>query len=277
MVTTLQIKPSELLQPYISCYAMRVFNTGDVAMPRPMYATQESYLSFFLRERLCTITDDEGEKLRIASNSICNLFTHSQGIAWWKGDYKVLCVQFAANGLSAIFGIPQGILIDKILSAEDILGKDNELLTEQLAYCNDIFQMGIILNKYFEGKLAAHKSHYYTGTIAIVANTILKANGFVSFDRLAYKSNMSVRTFERRFSEEVGMPAKLYARIARFFVAVEKKMLTPEKNWTDITYEYGYFDQAHFIRECKEFSSKTPKELFKYTPPPKESTISLEV
>ena len=45
-------------------------------------------------------------------------------------------------------------------------------------------------------------------------------------------------------------------------------MLHPDKTWTDITYENGYFDQAHFIREVKAFSSKTPEELFKETPPP---------
>lgn len=51
------------------------------------------------------------------------------------------------------------------------------------------------------------------------------------------------------------------------------KMMNPYKSWTDITYENGYFDQAHFIKEVKTFSSKTPDELFKYTPPPTENFI----
>ena len=50
-------------------------------------------------------------------------------------------------------------------------------------------------------------------------------------------------------------------------------MLHPEKSWTDITYEGGYYDQAHFIKETKTLSSKTPDELFKYTPPPVENFI----
>ena len=63
---------------------------------------------------------------------------------------------------------------------------------------------------------------------------------------------------------------KLYARITRFFNAVENKMMNPAKKWTDIVYEGGFFDQAHFIKEVKTFSSKTPEEFFTLSPPPKE-------
>jgi len=89
-------------------------------------------------------------------------------------------------------------------------------------------------------------------------------------DKLASVANMSFRNFERRFSEEVGIYPKLYARITRFFNAVENKMMNPAKKWTDIVYEGGFFDQAHFIKEVKTFSSKTPVELFALSPPPKE-------
>lgn len=102
---------------------------------------------------------------------------------------------------------------------------------------------------------------------------ILQNKGIVSLDKLAHFANMSFRNFERRFIEEVGMSPKLYARIIRFYNAVENKMRHPEKSWTEITYEGGYFDQAHFIKEVKTFSAKTPDELFKYTPPPVEKFI----
>lgn len=60
---------------------------------------------------------------------------------------------------------------------------------------------------------------------------------------------MSARNFEGRFIDEVGMPAKLYARITRFYNAIENKILHPDKQCAAITYENGYFDQAHFKRK----------------------------
>ena len=34
-------------------------------------------------------------------------------------------------------------------------------------------------------------------------------------------------------------------------------------NWKDITYQGGYFDQMHFIKEFKRFCGKTPTAYLK--------------
>jgi AraC-like DNA-binding protein len=38
-------------------------------------------------------------------------------------------------------------------------------------------------------------------------------------------------------------------------------MFDPETNLTDLAYEFGYTDQAHFIRDFKEFARKPPGEF----------------
>src|SRR4051794_4652650 len=173
MVTTLQIKPAPLLQPYINCYALRCFNTNGYAMPRPMYAVEESYLTFFLKEKYCYHVDACLKRHDNVTNSLCSLFTQTQGCTWYNGEYAILCVQFAANGVVAIFGIPQYILINTFLSSEDILGKDNSLLTEQLAELNNNLEaMGKLLDAYFIKKLLSQKHTPYTHIIAHLANII---------------------------------------------------------------------------------------------------------
>lgn len=273
MVHTTQIKPSPLLQPFIHCYALRKFNTGQITMPQPMHAMNECYMTFFLKDKY-NIVKDESEKVQYRmSSALCSLFTASQGCAYFKGDYSLLSVQFKSNGFFAIFGIPQRILINSILPVEDILGKDTPLITEQLESSNDISEMSRYLNAYFVKKLFSQKHKHYTNVIARISHSIFKNKGLVSIDSLAYDANMSLRNFERRFIDEVGMSPKLYTRITRFFLALENKMMHPQKNWTAITHESGYFDQAHFIKECKEFSSRAPEELFQFTPPPTEKFI----
>lgn len=271
MVSTSIIKPCEVLQPYISLYALRSFNTGNFTMPKPYHAIKESYLTFFLKEnKTCLLTDDAGKEISSFSNAFCNISTHSNGCTWYKGDYALLSLQFTANGISSIFGIPQSQLVNSLIRAEDILGNDNELLTEQLSSCITISQMGELLNTYFTKKLLQQKNNHYHNIITHVSNIISQRNGLVSIDAMAYQFNVSTRTLERRFIDHVGMPVKLYARVARFHHAVDDKMLNPGKSWTKITYDNGYYDQSHFIKDCKEFSSKSPEELFKYTPVPKE-------
>ena len=274
MVSTFEIKPAPVLRSYINCYALRCFNTNGLALPRPMYAVEESYLTFFLKEKNFWHVDAFFKRREIATNSLCSLFTQTQGCTWYNGDYSILCVQFAANGISAIFGIPQRILTNSILPAGDLLGKHNQFITEQLSEMNNnIEAMGKLLNDYFTKRLLMQKHEYYTNMIAHIANIIFRSKEMVSIGDLGKLCNMNLRTLERRFSEEVGMPPKLYMRIVRFQSALQNKMLHPEKNWTDICYESSYFDQAHFIKECREFSSMAPEELFKSTPPPKEKII----
>jgi AraC-like DNA-binding protein len=269
MVATFQIRPAPVLQSFISCYALRKFNTGSATLVKPMHAIQEFYLTFNLKEKFCAHIDTQGN-VHTMRGAIVSMLTEFQGSGFYKGDCEVFCVQFKNNGFFSIFGVPQRMMIDKVCEAEDILGNDFRILTEQLESCKDLLSMASHMNNYLIQVLLKRKHKAYTSTIANVSDIIFRNKGMVLMDDLAAHANMSFRNFERRFSEEVGVGPKLYARITRFFNAVENKMMNPHKKWTDIVYEGGFFDQAHFIKEVKTFSSRTPDELFTFSPPPKE-------
>ena len=74
---------------------------------------------------------------------------------------------------------------------------------------------------------------------------------------------VSVRNFERKCKERLGMPAKMYARISRFHKAYKMLERGPLISWTDLTYEAGYYDQSHFIKDFKEFARLTPTLVHK--------------
>lgn len=274
MVSTIQIKPALQLQPYISCYALRWFNTMSMEMPKPIHAVHETYLTLFLKGGICELRSDEKQSANRIQSSLVNLLTTSQGCTYWKGEFVLFCVQFKTNGLFAIFGIPQHKLVNSILPADDLLGNCSSEITERLAECKNIAEMGWHMDNLLIKKLQVQKHTNYTTIISATATTILRTKGNVSPENLAFNANMSLRNFERKFTYEVGMSPKLYARITRFYLALEEKMLYPQKRWYDIAYQFGYFDQAHFIKEVKEFSSKAPQELFKDTTPATETFIA---
>src|SRR6185437_1069755 len=91
------------------------------------------------------------------SNSFCTLLTHTKGYTSYKGNFKIFCIQFKSNGLFAIFGIPQKELINSILRLEDILGNDNNLLTEQLEGSADIIEMAKLMNSFLTSRLLCKK------------------------------------------------------------------------------------------------------------------------
>jgi AraC-like DNA-binding protein len=265
MVTTLQIKPNEFLQPFVTCYALREFNAGTEGLLKPMFAVHESYMTFFLKSSYCKICDVEGVPNGTVSHALVSLFTQSHGGTLYHGDH---------NGVSAIFGIPQSTLINSILSLDLILGSEAFLLGDQLAEATDIAAMGNIMDEYLTHRLLRQHTNVYNPAICAASNIILKNYGMINISSLASYVNMSCRNFERRFIAQVGMPPKLYARITKFFTAIEDKAQHPDKTWTQIAYQYNYFDQAHFIKDVREFSYRSPEDLFKSTPPVPETYVN---
>ena len=66
---------------------------------------------------------------------------------------------------------------------------------------------------------------------------------------------------ERQFSKKIGFSPKFYARIVRFSHAM--KMLRQNKGVFDVIEDCGYTDQAHFIKEIRIFTGRTPKFYYK--------------
>ena len=236
------------MQPFVSCYALRIFNTGKFNLQQPMLAVNEFYMTFFLKDRFCTCTNAAGVFQEIRSNTLVNLLTHYNGCVRWNGDYALFCVQFKANGIAAIFGFQQRALINVNLPLDNILGNENEFLTEQFSSCAGVSEMAFNMSMYLTSRLQQQKQKAHTATIALISDIITAKKGMICLDTLAYHANISPRNFERRFLDEVGITPKLYAGITRFYNALESKMLHPHKKWTDIAYENGYFDQGHFIK-----------------------------
>ena len=100
----------------------------------------------------------------------------------------------------------------------------------------------------------------YDGITAI-SNELSNSTPLLNIGQYAYKANMSIRNFERRFIEQIGVSPKVYYRLVRFNNALIEKLKYPQKNWTSIAYECGYYDQMHMIKEFKQFANLNPSHL----------------
>jgi len=78
---------------------------------------------------------------------------------------------------------------------------------------------------------------------------------------LAERFNLSSRQLQRQFQHVVGVSPKALARAIRFEEIRKRLMFDPGQSLTDLAQEFGYADQAHFIRDFKEFADRTPGEF----------------
>jgi transcriptional regulator GlxA family with amidase domain len=68
---------------------------------------------------------------------------------------------------------------------------------------------------------------------------------------------------EREFKQKIGISPKQYMRIARLNGVQRLIENNTTQDFTNISYEGGYADQAHFIREFKTFTGESPKAFVK--------------
>jgi AraC-like DNA-binding protein len=97
--------------------------------------------------------------------------------------------------------------------------------------------------------------------IQAAAKLLYRTKGQHRIAELADYCQLSVRQLQRQFDEATGVSPKSLARSIRFEEIRSRLMFEPDANLTDLAYEFGYADQAHFIHDFKTFTNKTPSEF----------------
>jgi AraC-like DNA-binding protein len=99
------------------------------------------------------------------------------------------------------------------------------------------------------------------GQVRDAAKRLYQTKGQLRVAQLAAACQLSVRQLQRRFAQTTGVSPKTLARIIRFATIRNRLMCEPDANLTDLAYEWGYSDQAHFIHDFQAFANKTPGEV----------------
>src|SRR5262245_32597419 len=82
-----------------------------------------------------------------------------------------------------------------------------------------------------------------------------------SIGALSRDLSCSRRTLIQRFHAQVGLSPKSVAGILRFAHAVARIRAADEESWADLAIACGYYDQAHFNRDFRRYSGRTPREF----------------
>ncbi len=69
------------------------------------------------------------------------------------------------------------------------------------------------------------------------------------------------RQLERNFAKQIGISPKQLGKVIRLQAALKILLSKKTETFTNIAYESEYYDQAHFIRDFKEFTGTTPTEF----------------
>lgn len=175
------------------------------------------------------------------------------------GRTGMILIVFKPHGLKSFFSFPAVELLNENLSLGDILNNEAAELEDRLFNARNNQERIILLEDFLT------KSLIYNNEFERVEHSLKMINNFhgqIKVKEVASEVCLGIKQFERSFSKYVGVTPKKYASIVRLKNVIEVKRKHKCLSMSQLAYESGYYDQAHFIHDFKNLTGLTPKTFF---------------
>ena len=252
-------RPSLGASRFVQFYVQRKGCSGAQTLAIPVVARSCALLDFELGAMPQLSARRTGLSRALEPGALVGVETYVQHSLLWRGAFEHFQIHFRPTALKQLFGLPAPELTNENHAACAVLGSRVSELRQRLGEARSFEQRTQLANAFIVecGSYAP-----VSDAIGLAAAEILRSQGCCKIDQLAHHSGFSMRTFQRRFSEYVGISPKLYARIVRFESVLKAKAAAPNMTWMNASHQVGYHDQMHLVHDFREFSADTPTGIF---------------
>ncbi|KXH84360.1 helix-turn-helix domain-containing protein [Chryseobacterium kwangjuense] len=175
------------------------------------------------------------------------------------GTTGIFSVRFHFEGFIPFASIPIKEMDDKAISLEKLFGEEGIALEKNILESETTAEKINLVEEFLLKKLDATA---IDRVLQSTIDTILTANGKISINELSQLTNINRRQLERKFSSAVGLSPKQLSKTIRLQSTLKLLLSKEFANLTALAHESEFYDQAHFIKDFKEFTGLTPKEFY---------------
>jgi AraC-like DNA-binding protein len=175
------------------------------------------------------------------------------------GTAHCLQVDLHPRAARRLLGVPMHELADRTVALDDVLGAGARELVERIAGAEGWPARFALVQEALAARLA--DAPPLRSEVGWALGRIAAAPRPARVGDVARELGWSHRRLIARFRDEVGLPPKLVARIARFERVREALASHPDAGLAGIAARCGYADQAHLTREVGELAGTTPTRL----------------
>lgn len=179
------------------------------------------------------------------------------------GRTGIIAVRFTALGAYHFFGTPMKEVANGETKLELVWKALADEIEDQIQQAVSTDDRSKIVQKYLQLQLL--RNGYVDKAVDFCIREIKRTNGMIRVEALANNAGLSCRQLIRRFDQYVGISPKEFARITKFISSLDMLSQSRLKTFTDVALDSGYFDQAHFIHDFREYSGMTPGEYLSAT------------
>lgn len=200
---------------------------------------------------------DKGKQILLNTSGITGL-RDSARIFKNSAHIGSVLVFFKENGAHAFFKQPLHELFRESISLDNFMLRSELLiLEEKLAEASKDQNKIKVIEQFLLSKINPTRPDQLVLTALAL---IYKSKGTIRIKDLLQQLNISQSPLEKRFRQAVGASPKKFASIVRLKHVIAN--YNPSQSLTELGYEAGFYDQAHFIKEFKNFTGTTPESFF---------------
>lgn len=172
------------------------------------------------------------------------------------GAAACLRIDFTLPGARRFFGLPLHALAGRIVPLEAIFGAEAAGLRDRLGAEPD-WERRFDLVEGFVANRVLRSGHLLSPAIRAFER-LERSGGAERIGELAAWLGWSRKHLAARFRDEIGLPPKTVARLARFNRLLALARRREGAEWAALASDCRYADQAHLAREFKTLAGERP-------------------
>ncbi len=255
-----EFSPSLLLTEFVRVYRVVHFVFDDITkIPyKPYPPKPEHCLSFYPRDTETVEYTNSGIKIKNLKTVLFGQQTEVTNRYVGK-DFLVFQVVFSPGGLYRLTGIPSQQLNNGYFDAEIIFEKSIKEVNDKLNDAANFNEMVAVVESFLLKQINRGVKELHR--IDQVSSLVLKTDRVLNIEWLAKESCLSLRQYERKFIERMGVSPKYFSKVVRFENAFRMKNQQPDLDWLSIAIRCGYYDHQHLTKDYKTFTNQNPTDF----------------
>jgi AraC-like DNA-binding protein len=201
--------------------------------------------------------DEAGRASQVGGAMLAGPASRASVIEFEQGHAHV-CVTFALGAASCFVAAPLALARDEMVPLEVLWGAQGAGLRERLLEASTPDDALAVTEAVLLGQLTGEDAP----DPAVVAAAGALSRG-VRVGEVAADLGLLPRTLRRRFTAQVGLTPKRFARVQRMQRLVRDLDGHRDADWAALAAGHGYADQSHLADEFRELAGVTPGEYLR--------------
>lgn len=255
-------EPSEELQSLISCYwTLEVPAAPDVEKQR-IVPDGCIELVFILGDDIRRYTSEREYIIQPRAMILGHInepfFVHPTG------RVESFAVKFYPYGIANFIKTPLKDLANKETPLDQVIDADlAHRLEQDIGNATDTTARINVIESFLISIMSKKETIDYL--VANVLDAIAMNNGNTRIKDITGDTPSKRRHIERAFKKQIGISPKQLCKVIRLQAALKRLLSDNPESLTNIAYANDYYDQAHFIKDFKEFTGINPGNFLQDT------------